>query len=85
MTTVEILMEFVAPFLGSLVVALVLRAYTSLPTWGCVLIALPLGTLLAWLVILTVLFATDSILNYSRAKQGNQDRANSESGDQPPN
>jgi|LakMenEpi03Aug12_release.lakeMendotaPanAssembly.Ray.scaffolds.fasta_scaffold906008_1 hypothetical protein len=61
-TVIELLMEIVAPITGGITVAMVLKSLTTLPTWGCVLIALPVGTILGWATILGVLFALGAIV-----------------------
>ena len=61
-TVIELLMEIVAPITGGIAVAMVLKSLTTMPTWACVLIALPVGTILGWATILGVLFALGSIV-----------------------
>lgn len=62
----QALMEYVAPPLGALVVASLLKHLTTLPNWAVVLIAIPVGTVIGWAVMLSAILAIVSI--FSRLK-----------------
>ena len=66
-TLIEVLMEVVAPIVGGIAVSITLRTWTPMPTWACVLIALPVGTVLGWLamigVIVVIGVAVDTMTN----------------------
>ena len=51
-TLFELLMGTVGPIVGCLIAFIALREFTDSPLWICVAIALPMGTIAAWLVIL---------------------------------
>ena len=61
-TVIELLMEIVAPIAGGITVAMTLKSWTTMPTWACILIALPVGTILGWVTILGVLFTLGSVI-----------------------
>ena len=60
-TLIELLMEVVAPIAGGITVGIVLRAWTPMPTWACVLIALPIGTVLGWLGMIGMIVFVGSV------------------------
>lgn len=47
-TLIDIVMGTVLPIVGGIAGTLFFRQVTSLPTWGCFLLGLPLGTVVAW-------------------------------------
>ena len=61
-TLIELLMEVVAPIAGGITVAFVLQIYTPMPTWACVLIALPIGTVLGWLGMIVLIVCVGSVV-----------------------
>lgn len=62
-TLIEMLMEVVAPIVGGIAVAVTLRTWTPLPTWACVIIALPVGTVLGWLVMICLIVVVGSAID----------------------
>ncbi len=71
-TLIELLMEVVAPIVGGIAVALVLRTLTPLPTWACVLIALPIGTVLGWVTMIAAFVMVGSLFDSKRKQIGEQ-------------
>ena len=69
-TVVELLMEVVAPVVGGIAVAIALKAWFSLPTWVCLLIALPVGTILGWALLLGLLVTVGALGNVLRRERG---------------
>lgn len=61
-TLIEMLMEVVAPIVGSIAVAITLRTWTPMPTWACVLIGLPVGTVLGWLGMIGLIVVVGSVV-----------------------
>jgi tetrahydromethanopterin S-methyltransferase subunit E len=72
-TLIEFLMDFVAPVVGGVMVGLALRATTSLPTWGCVLISLPVGAIIGWITMLALLLVVERIIHCCRGNHDQQD------------
>lgn len=72
MTSVEVVMEFVAPVIGGVLAILVLRHTTSMPMWACCLIGVPVGTIVAWAVIIGAVVICGVILR--RSKRTNDSR-----------
>ena len=57
---VELLMEVAAPVAGGITLAVLLRSYTTFPKWVCLLIALPVGTVLGWIAMIAILMLVTS-------------------------
>ena len=49
-TLIDLLMSTVLPIVGGITAGLLLRSFTSLPFWACLLIGIPVGTVTAWLL-----------------------------------
>ena len=60
-TLIEVLMEYAAPIVGSLSFAWLLMTWTSLPRWACIVIAIPLGTVTMWGLIIGLLFTAGQL------------------------
>jgi hypothetical protein len=56
-TFVEFLMGVVAPIVGGIATIVMLQKFTSFPSWLCFLVGLPVGTILGWIAMLTVIIA----------------------------
>ncbi len=61
-TTIELLLEYVVPFIGAISMALILRSCSPLPRWACIVIAIPVGTIGGWLVVLGPLVLLDRMI-----------------------
>ena len=61
-TLIELLMEVVAPIAGGITVGIVLLTWTPLPIWACVLIALPIGTVIGWLGMIGMIVCVGSVV-----------------------
>ena len=62
-TLIEMLMEVVAPIVVGIMVAIMLRTWALMPTWVCVLIALPVGTVLGWVAMIGLIVAISSVVD----------------------
>ncbi len=68
-TLIVLLMEIVAPIVGGIAVALALMSWTPMPTWMCLLIALPTGTVLGWATMIGVFVVFDSLSDSARVRE----------------
>ncbi|WP_150122615.1 hypothetical protein [Rhodopirellula islandica] len=48
-------MSTVLPIVGGITAGLLLRSFTSLPFWACLLIGIPVGTVAAWVLFVGVI------------------------------
>ncbi|TWU50701.1 hypothetical protein Poly51_39940 [Rubripirellula tenax] len=55
-TLIDLLMSTVLPIVGGITAGLVLKSFTSLPFWACLLIGIPVGTVTAWALFVGVAF-----------------------------
>jgi hypothetical protein len=67
-TLIDLLMGFVAPVFGGIAVGLVLIKLTPLPFWACLLIALPVGTIVGWAVMFGIFGLLGRIFDSGRKK-----------------
>jgi hypothetical protein len=49
-------MGVLLPIFGGITASLILRTFTSLPFWACLLIGIPVGTVTAWLLFVVLAF-----------------------------
>ena len=56
-TLIELLMGVVAPIVGGIGTMVLLQELTPLPRWLCFLIGLPVGTILGWIAMMTIIIA----------------------------
>ena len=81
-TQLDLLMSTVLPIVGGITVGLLLRTFTSLPFWACLLIGIPIGTVAAWLLFVGLAFLGFKLIGEplaaarERRKQRIQDRFN---------
>ncbi len=71
-TLIELLMEVVAPIVGGIAVALFLRTWTPIPTWACVLVGLPIGTVLGWVTMIAVFVMVAFLFDTKQKQIGEQ-------------
>lgn len=60
-TLIEWLFEVVAPIVGGVIVGVALHKSTTLPFWACILIAMPIGTILAWAALFGMFYMLELI------------------------
>ncbi len=53
-TKLDLLMSTVLPIVGGITAGMLLRSFTSLPFWACLLIGIPVGTVAAWVLFVGI-------------------------------
>ncbi len=71
-TLIELLMEYVAPIVGSLAFAWLLMTWTALPRWACIIIAIPLGTVTMWALIIGLIFLAGRLARTDQTKDSDE-------------